>query len=186
GSRAFARDTSADKLSSRAISCVFLGFPRDAHDRQFYHPTSCRVLPSQDITFDKSVLFYRLFPYRTAPLPPPSPPLFLAPRPPPVDPLPPQGPAPSGVSQLDPLPLAEPVEVTVDSGAAGGGAARGATFGGAMPAGAKLGGAEPASAEPWGAELEGAELGGAETEGAEPGGADSEGAESGGAEPSGT
>ncbi|CAI7759371.1 unnamed protein product, partial [Closterium sp. NIES-54] len=51
-----------------------------------------------DVTFDESVPYYRLFPYRTAPLPPP--PLFLAPGPPPVDPLPPQGPAPSGVSQV--------------------------------------------------------------------------------------
>ncbi|CAI7770120.1 unnamed protein product [Closterium sp. NIES-54] len=65
GSRAFVRDTSADKLSSRAIPCVFLGFPSN-------------------------------------------------------------GPAPSGVSQVDPLPLAEPVKVTIDSGAAEGGAARGA------------------------------------------------------------
>ncbi|CAI7776475.1 unnamed protein product [Closterium sp. NIES-53] len=31
GSRAFVRDTSTDKLSSRAIPCVFLGFPPDAH-----------------------------------------------------------------------------------------------------------------------------------------------------------
>ncbi|CAI7786399.1 unnamed protein product [Closterium sp. NIES-53] len=30
GSRAFVRDTSADKLSSHAIPCVFLGFPPDA------------------------------------------------------------------------------------------------------------------------------------------------------------
>ncbi|CAI7772354.1 unnamed protein product, partial [Closterium sp. NIES-54] len=45
------------------------------------------------LTFDKSVPFYRLFPYRSAP--PPPPPLFLAHGPPPVDPLPPQGPAPS-------------------------------------------------------------------------------------------
>ncbi|CAI7822361.1 unnamed protein product [Closterium sp. NIES-53] len=61
--------------------------------RCFYHPTSRRVLSSQDVTFDESVSYYRLFPYRTAPLPPP--PLFLAPGAPPVDPLPPQGPAPS-------------------------------------------------------------------------------------------
>ncbi|CAI7825326.1 unnamed protein product [Closterium sp. NIES-53] len=89
GSRAFVRDLSADKLSPRAVPCVFLGFPRDAPGWQFYHPTSRRVLSSQDVTFDKSVPYYRLFPYRTAPLPPP--PLFLAPGPPPVDPLPPQG-----------------------------------------------------------------------------------------------
>ncbi|CAI7858105.1 unnamed protein product [Closterium sp. NIES-53] len=40
GSRAFVRDTSADKLSTRAIPCVFLGFPPDAPGWQFYHPTS--------------------------------------------------------------------------------------------------------------------------------------------------
>ncbi|CAI7876763.1 unnamed protein product [Closterium sp. NIES-54] len=95
GSRAFVRDLSADKLSPRAVPC--------------------------DVTFDESLPFYRLFPYRAAPLPPP--PLFLAPGPPPVDPLPPQGPAPSGVSQVDAV---EPVEVAVDSGAA-----RGAEPGGA-------------------------------------------------------
>ncbi|CAI7778095.1 unnamed protein product, partial [Closterium sp. NIES-54] len=96
GSRAFIHDTSADKLSARAIPCVFLGFPLDAHGWQFYHPTSRRVLPSQDVTFDESVPFYRLFPYRSAPLPPP--PISLSPGRPPVEPLPPQGPAPSGVS----------------------------------------------------------------------------------------
>ncbi|CAI7802028.1 unnamed protein product, partial [Closterium sp. NIES-54] len=110
GSRAFVRDLSADKLSPRAVPCVFLGFPLDAPGWQFYHPTSRRVLSSQDVTFDESVPYYRLFPYRTAPLPPP--PLFLAPGPPPVDPLPPQSPAPSGVSQVDAV---EPVEVADDS-----------------------------------------------------------------------
>ncbi|CAI7815895.1 unnamed protein product [Closterium sp. NIES-54] len=41
GSRAFVRDTSADKLSARAIPCIFLGFPPDAPGWQFYqsqHP----------------------------------------------------------------------------------------------------------------------------------------------------
>ncbi|CAI7771125.1 unnamed protein product [Closterium sp. NIES-53] len=52
---------------------------------RFYHPTSRRVLPSQNVTFDESVPFYRLFPYRSAP--PMPPPLFLAPGRPPVDPL---------------------------------------------------------------------------------------------------
>ncbi|CAI7887034.1 unnamed protein product [Closterium sp. NIES-54] len=89
GSRAFVRDTSADNLSAHAIPYVFLGFPPYAPGWQFYHPTSRRVLPSQDVTFDESVPFYRLFPYRSAPLPPP--PLFLARGPPSVDPLPPQG-----------------------------------------------------------------------------------------------
>ncbi|CAI7858673.1 unnamed protein product [Closterium sp. NIES-54] len=152
GSRAFVRDTSADKLSSRAIPC--------------------------DVTFDESVPFHRLFPYRTAP--PPPPPLFLAPGPFPVDPLPPQGPPPSGVSHVDPLHLAEPVEVNVDSGAAGGGATRGSASGGAEPVGAEPGGAEPEGAEPGGAETGGAETGGAESEGAEFGGAEPRGTASGG------
>ncbi|CAI7857203.1 unnamed protein product [Closterium sp. NIES-53] len=129
GSRAFVRDTAADKLSSCAVPCVFLGFPPDAPGWQFYHPTSRRVLSSQDVTFDESVSYYRLFPHRTAS--PPPPPLFLAPGTPPVDPLPPQGPAPSGVSQVDP---AKPVEVAVDSGAA-----RGAEAGGAESGDAKTG-----------------------------------------------
>ncbi|CAI7883910.1 unnamed protein product [Closterium sp. NIES-53] len=111
GSRAFVRDLSAEKLSPRAVPC--------------------------DVTFDDSVPYYRLFPYRNAPLPPP--PLFLAPGPPPVDPLPPQGPAPSGVSQVDAV---EPVEVAVDSGAARGAEPVGAGSGGAEPGGAESGGAE--------------------------------------------
>ncbi|CAI7830498.1 unnamed protein product [Closterium sp. NIES-53] len=171
GSRAFVRVLSADKLSSCAVPCVFLGFPPDAPGWQFYHPTSRRVLSSQDVTFDESVPYYRLFPYRAAPLPPP--PLFLTPGPPPVDPLPPQGPAPSGVSQVDAV---KPVEVAVDSGASRG----------AEPAGAGSGGAEPERAEPggagpWGAEPECAEPGGAGSGGAEPrvavcGGAEPDGA----------
>ncbi|CAI7858005.1 unnamed protein product, partial [Closterium sp. NIES-53] len=58
GSRAFVHDTSADKLSSRAVPCVFLGFPPDAPGWQFYHPTSRRVLSSQNVTFDESVSYY--------------------------------------------------------------------------------------------------------------------------------
>ncbi|CAI7763337.1 unnamed protein product [Closterium sp. NIES-54] len=167
GSWAFVRDLSADKLSPRAVPCVFLGFPPDAPGWQFYHPTSRRVLSSQDVTFDDSVPYYRLFPYRTALLP--SPPLFLAPGPPLVDPLPPQGLAPSGVSQVDAV---EPVEVAVDSGAARV----------AEPVGAGSGGAESWGAEPWGAESGGAKPGGAEPGGAESGGAEPGGAEPGGAE----
>ncbi|CAI7749000.1 unnamed protein product [Closterium sp. NIES-53] len=181
GSRAFVRDLSADKLSPRAAPCVFLGFPPDAPGWQFYHPTSRRVLSSQDVTFDESVPYYRLFPYRTPSLPPP--PLFLVPVPPLVDPLPPQGPAPSGVSQVDAV---EPIEVTGDSGAAGGAEPRGAVTGGAVPGGAEPGGAEPGGAEPGGAKPGGAELGGAEPGGAEAGGATPGGALPGGAEPGGS
>ncbi|CAI5458579.1 unnamed protein product [Closterium sp. Yama58-4] len=137
GSRAFVRDTSADKLSRRAVPCVFLGFVPDA--------------PGAEVP----------------------------------DPLPPQGAAPSGVSQVDP---GEPVEVAVDSRPARGTEPGGAASGGAEPGGAASGGAEPGSAksggaEPGGAEPGGAEPGGAEPGGAEPGGAGSGGAASGGAEP---
>ncbi|CAI7902555.1 unnamed protein product [Closterium sp. NIES-54] len=155
GSRAFVRDLSADKLSPRAVPC--------------------------DVTFDESVPYYRLFPYRTASLPPP--PLFLAPGPPPVDPLPPQGPAPSGVSQVDAV---EPVEVAVDSSAATGAEPAGAGSGGAGSGGAETEGAEPGGAGTRGAEPGGAASGGAETWGAEPGGAATGGTESGGAEPKAT
>ncbi|CAI7786234.1 unnamed protein product [Closterium sp. NIES-53] len=164
GSRAFVRELSADKLSPRATPCVFLGFPPDAPGWQFYHPTSRRVLSSQDVTFDESVPYYRLFPYRTAPLPPP--PLFLAPGPPPVDPLPPQGPAPSGVSQVDAV---EPVETE-------GAESAGAEPGGVEPEGAERGGSEPGGAEPGGAETGGAVPWGAEPGGTEPGGAEPGGA----------
>ncbi|CAI7878644.1 unnamed protein product [Closterium sp. NIES-54] len=176
GSRAFVRDLSADKLSPRAVPCVFLGFPSDVPGWQFYHPTSRRVLSSQDVTFDESVPYYRLFPYRTASLPPP--PLFLAPGPPPVDPLPPQSPAPLGVSQVDAV---EHVEVAVDLGAAPGAEPAGAGSGGAETWGAEPGGAEPGGAEPGGAEPGGAATGGTEPWGAEPGVTEPGGAEPGGA-----
>ncbi|CAI7922938.1 unnamed protein product [Closterium sp. NIES-54] len=105
-------------------------------NKRFYHPASRRVLSSQDVTFDESVLYYRLFPYHTASPPPPL--LFLAPSTPLLDPLPPQGPASSGVSQVDP---AKPVEVAVASGAARGAAPDGTASGGAEPACAESGGA---------------------------------------------
>ncbi|CAI7747130.1 unnamed protein product [Closterium sp. NIES-54] len=108
GFRAFVRDTSADKLSARAIPC----------------PLPLPLFPS------------------------PTPTLFLAPGPPPVDPLPPQGPAPSGVSQP------------------GGAGSEVSGSGGAEPGGEEPGGAEPEGVEPRGAELEGAESGGAEPRGA--------------------
>ncbi|CAI7892172.1 unnamed protein product [Closterium sp. NIES-54] len=125
GSRAFVRNTSTDEPSARAIPC--------------------------DVTFDESIPVYRLFPYRSAP--PPPPPLFLAPCPPPVDPLPPEDPAPSDVSQVDPFPGNPLVEVAVGSGAARGAASGGAEPGGAGSEGAgsrgaELGGEEPGGAEP--------------------------------------
>ncbi|CAI7817686.1 unnamed protein product [Closterium sp. NIES-54] len=161
GSRAFVHNMSADKLSAHTIPYVFLGFVPDAPGWQFYHP---RVLPSKDVMFDESVPFYRLFPYRSAP--PQPPPLFLAPAPPPVDPLPPRGLAPSGVYPVDPLPSTAPVQEAVGSGAA-----PGAAYGGAASGGADLGGAGSEGAGSWGAEPEGVERGGAELGGSESGGA---------------
>ncbi|CAI7898953.1 unnamed protein product, partial [Closterium sp. NIES-54] len=84
-------------------------------------------------------------------------------------------PAPSGVSQVDPLPGLAPFQVAVGSGAS-----RSVASGGAASGGAETGGAEPG-----GVETGGGERGGAEPEGVEPGGTASEGAESGGAEPQG-
>ncbi|CAI7733080.1 unnamed protein product [Closterium sp. NIES-53] len=101
---------------------------------QFYHPTSRRVFPSQDIMFDELVPFYCLFPYRSAP--PPPPPLFLDPGPLLVDPLLPQGPGPSGAARG-----------TASEGAASGGAEPG----GAESEGAGSGGAEPRGAASFGA-----------------------------------
>ncbi|CAI7765599.1 unnamed protein product [Closterium sp. NIES-53] len=102
---------------------------------------SCAI----DVTFDESVPFYRLFPYCSAPSPPP--PFFLAP---------------------DPLPCTVLVEVAVDSGAARGAASRGVVSGGARSGGAEPGGAESAGVESGGAEPEGVGLGGAESGGVEP------------------
>ncbi|CAI5984102.1 unnamed protein product [Closterium sp. NIES-65] len=123
GSRAFVCDLSADKLSPRAAPCVFLGFPPDAPRWQFYHPTSRRVLSSQDVTFDESVPYYRLFPYRTPSLPPP--PHFLVPVR-----------AAEGVG-------AEATAVSLGGGPAAGatGAAGGTEAGGAVDAGTAAGGA---------------------------------------------
>ncbi|CAI7849436.1 unnamed protein product [Closterium sp. NIES-54] len=113
GALSLVRDAKASKLSSRTLRCVFLGFPTDASPWQFYHPCSRRVFSSRDVTFDESVYFYRLHPHASHPVP--LAPLFLVPVPPPVDPLPPLDPAPSGVSQVDPPPLVEPLEISSDS-----------------------------------------------------------------------
>ncbi|CAI5938492.1 unnamed protein product [Closterium sp. NIES-65] len=153
GSRAFVRDLSADKLTLRAAPCVFLGFPPDAPGWQFYHPTSRRVLSSQDVTFDESVPYYRVSEVDT------------------VEPVEVAG--DSGAAEG-----AEP-----GGADSGGTERVGATPGGAEPGGAEPGGAEPGSAERGGAERGGAEPGGAEPGGAEPGSAEPGGAEPGGATP---
>ncbi|CAI7906073.1 unnamed protein product [Closterium sp. NIES-54] len=143
----------------------------DASVFRFYHPTSCRVFPSQDVTIDESGPFYHLFPYRsTPPLPPP---LFLAPGPPPVDTLPTQGLAPSGVSQVDPLPGTVLVQVASDSSAAQGAASEGVEPGGAESEGAESGGAEPQGTASVGVTTRAGGTGGTVADG--PGGAHSRG-----------
>ncbi|CAI7801754.1 unnamed protein product [Closterium sp. NIES-54] len=112
--------TASKKLSPRTLRCAFLGFPTDAPPWQFYHPRSRRVFSSQDVTFDELVCFYRLHLHASHQVP--LLPLFLVQVLPPVDPLPPQGLPPSGVSQVDPPPLVEPLVISSDtSGPAEGG-----------------------------------------------------------------
>ncbi|CAI7830705.1 unnamed protein product [Closterium sp. NIES-53] len=150
----------------------------DASVFRFYHPTLRRVLPSQDVTFDESVPFYRLFPYRTAPLPPPAAlPCSRSPsgRPPP----------PSGSCFLK---CVSDRPTSWDCACHARCRLRcylRCSTGGSAFGGAASGGAEPAPAEPGGAEPAGAESRGTEPEGSKPKGAESEGAESGGAQPGG-
>ncbi|CAI7928448.1 unnamed protein product [Closterium sp. NIES-54] len=77
-------------------------------------------MSSCDVTFDESVCFYCLHPHHISLVP--LPPLSLVDDPPTVAPLLPPSPAPSDVSQVDPPPLVEPLEVSLDtSGPAEGG-----------------------------------------------------------------
>ncbi|CAI7875381.1 unnamed protein product [Closterium sp. NIES-53] len=140
GSRAFVRDTTADKLSSHAVPCVFLGFPRDAHGWQFYHPTSRHVLSSQDVMFDESVSYYRVSQ---------------------VDPAEPvEVDVNSGATRG-----AEPA-----GAGTGGAEPERVEPGGAESGGAESGRAEPGGAEPGHVEPEGTVSGGAEPARAESGG----------------
>ncbi|CAI7870439.1 unnamed protein product [Closterium sp. NIES-54] len=91
GCLARVRDNSADKLSPRALPCVFLGLSDDSSDLTFYHPPLHRFLDSSDVRFDESVPYYTWYPCQGLPVPPP--PLFLTPNPPPaplVQPPPPE------------------------------------------------------------------------------------------------
>ncbi|CAI7872705.1 unnamed protein product [Closterium sp. NIES-54] len=170
GCLALVRNTSADKLSARAIPCVLLGFPVDSPDFSFYHPPLHRFLDSHDVRFDKSVSYYTRYPCRGLPVSPP--PLFLAPSPLPLDPAP-------------PVPLPPPLScpVTVDSGGvgAGGAATRGTRSGGACSRGAGAGGAGTGGASSGGAGAGGAGNGGASSGGVGAGGAGTGGASPGSA-----
>ncbi|CAI7792437.1 unnamed protein product [Closterium sp. NIES-54] len=119
GSCTFVRDTSVDKLSSRAIPCVFLGFPLTRLAGSFTTPPCAMSCP-----------------LRTSRL---------------TNPLPPQGCAPSGVSQVDPAEheRAEPGAgrpATGDPGVGGVGAAGTRGAGAASLGGARTGGTGAAGA----------------------------------------
>ncbi|CAI7922564.1 unnamed protein product, partial [Closterium sp. NIES-53] len=195
------RDAKANMLSSLTLRYVFLGFPTDAPPWQFHHPRWRQVFSSQDVTFDESVCYYRLHTHASHPVP--LAPLFLVPVPPLVDPLPPQGPAPSGVSQVDPPPLVEPLEVSSDSSGPAEGGDPAADDTAATRRSPRLetppgfpprlssplpqpvavdSGAETAGAESGGAEPEGEGFGGAGSGGATTGGAGSWGSATGGAD----
>ncbi|CAI7882479.1 unnamed protein product [Closterium sp. NIES-54] len=181
GSRAFVRDTSADKLSARAIPCGHAPSGVSQVDPLLgIAPVEAAVgSGAAPGAMSNGVASGGAEPGGVDPWGAESegagsggaesrgPPL--------VDPLPPQGHAPSGVSQVDPLLGIAPVEAAVGSGAAPG----------AMSNGVASGGAEPGGVDPWGAESEGAGSGGAESRGAQSEGAGSEGAEPWGAEPGG-
>ncbi|CAI7859110.1 unnamed protein product [Closterium sp. NIES-53] len=186
GALTLVRNAKASKLSSRTLRCVFLGFPIDTPMWQFFHPHSRQVFSSQDVTFDESFCYYRLHPHSSNPVP--LAPLFLVPVPPPVDPLPPQGHAPSvegGDPAADdtaatrrsprletppsfpPRPSSPPPQpAAVDSGAQtagvehGGAETEGEGSGGAATGGAGSGGAATEGAGSWGAASGGADSGG--------------------------
>ncbi|CAI7834999.1 unnamed protein product [Closterium sp. NIES-53] len=179
GALSLVRDTTASKLSHRTLRCAFLGFPTDALPWQFYHPHSRRVLSSRDVTFDKSVCFYRLHPHVSHPVDPPP---LLEPL---VISSDTSGPAEGGDPTADntattrrsprletppgfPPRLSSPPlqPVAVDTGAAGG-----EDIGGAGPGGAETGGGEIGGAGPGGAETGGEGFGGADSGGANSGGA---------------
>ncbi|CAI7896379.1 unnamed protein product [Closterium sp. NIES-53] len=71
GALSLVRDAKANKLSSRTLRCVFLGFPTDAPPWHFYHPRSRLVFSSKDVTFDESMCYYRLHPHASHPIYPP-------------------------------------------------------------------------------------------------------------------
>ncbi|CAI7885749.1 unnamed protein product [Closterium sp. NIES-53] len=159
GALSLVRDAKASKLSSRTLLCVFLGFPTDVPPWQFYHPRSCRVFSSQDVTFDESVCFYRLHSHVSHPVDPP----------PLVEPLeissnssgPTEGGDPAALHAWRPPPFFPPRPSSPPPQRA------------AVDSGAETIGAEPGGAETEGEGSEGAATGGAGSGGAVTGGADS-------------
>ncbi|CAI7833532.1 unnamed protein product [Closterium sp. NIES-53] len=140
GCLALVRDTSADKISARAIPCVFLGFPVGSSNYSFYHPPLHQFLDSRNVRFHEPVSYYTRYPYRGLLVPPPplflahSPPLAIAPR---VHPAPPWSCPVRCVSRY-PSPLGG---VGAGGAAAGGIRAEGARSRGVGAGGAGTGGA---------------------------------------------
>ncbi|CAI7766381.1 unnamed protein product [Closterium sp. NIES-54] len=64
GSLAHVRAPGANKLSPCTRACIFLGFPLDTTGWVFYDPLTYEFFNSQDVTFDKSVFYYRSHPHR--------------------------------------------------------------------------------------------------------------------------
>ncbi|CAI7797021.1 unnamed protein product, partial [Closterium sp. NIES-53] len=154
------RDTSADKLLTRAIPCVFLGFPRV---RVLLHPV----------------------PLSRSPGSPPSPfpcPLSSSCSRSSGTPAPPPGPAPSESLEQ---PSALPRQVPVDSGGvgAGGASSGGAGVGGTDAGGAGAEGVGAGGTSSKGAGAEATDAGGARSRGTRAGGASTGGASSWGASP---
>ncbi|CAI7843551.1 unnamed protein product [Closterium sp. NIES-53] len=176
GCLALVRDTSANKLSARAIPCVFLGFPVGTPDYSFYHPPLHQFLDSRDIRFDESVSLLHLVPLSRSPgvshaTPLPSVARQVA------------SPSPQSSSQSPQQPSALPRQVTMDSGGVGAG---GAGTGGASSGGAGAGDTGTGGASFGGAGAGGTGTGGASSGGAGAGGAGAGGASSGGAGVGGT
>ncbi|CAI7848434.1 unnamed protein product, partial [Closterium sp. NIES-53] len=119
---------------------VFLCFPPDAPDWQFYHPTSRHVLSSQDVTFDESVPYYHA-----------------------VDPV--EVAVDSGTARG-----AERAGAGFGGAESRGADFGGAESGGATPGGAASGGAEPGGTASGGAESEGTGPARVASGGAGPGG----------------
>ncbi|CAI7820387.1 unnamed protein product [Closterium sp. NIES-53] len=162
GCLALVRDTSVDKLSARAIPCVFLGFPMDSPDYAFYHPPLHQFLDSSDVR--RVSVLLRSLPLSRSPSSPSSPfPRTLSS-------------SCSHSSGAPAPPWSCPVRLDSRGVGAGGAATSGTRSGGTHSRGAGAGGAGLGGAGAGGASIGGTSSGGAGVGGAGAGGASSGGA----------
>ncbi|CAI7868947.1 unnamed protein product [Closterium sp. NIES-53] len=166
GLLALVRDTTAGKLSSRTIRCVFLVFPTNGPGWQFYHHRTSHVPPPP----------FASLPGSRSPLgrPPPhtgscSLRCVLVDPPPSIEPLEvsfdTSGPAEGDDPAVDDIATTHSsprLETPLDSGGAG---SRGADFGGVVSGGADFGGARAGSTGAGGAGARGTGAGGPGTRG---------------------